>query len=291
MLLVPSLKPNRLRGVCAAGRGRGGLAEAQLRPADRDRAEADPGQVADRVHGDLRIVRAGLHAQVAAAAAGSSLSPGKCGRSASAAGRRSAARSGPGRPARTATGRSRRSASAGTAAARAPRRCRPAGPRRAAGRAARRPRGPAVIRRRPRVQSLQQPDQFGAVVGRHVERGEVQPVLHRRWRCRLVAPWKATAAPAGGGRRRRRPSGAATRRPRPPAAAAPSASPAPPQPSSERRRRARRPLPSAAASSASSRPVTHDGGGELGQRLGERVRPRRTAPCAASAPTVSYGDA
>ena len=49
-------------------RGRGGrrAAEAELRPAHRDRAEADAGQVADRVHGDLRVVGAGLHAQVAA---------------------------------------------------------------------------------------------------------------------------------------------------------------------------------------------------------------------------------
>lgn len=49
-------------------RRRGRLAEAQLRPADGDLAEADPGQIADRVHRDLRIVGACLHTQIAAAA-------------------------------------------------------------------------------------------------------------------------------------------------------------------------------------------------------------------------------
>ena len=48
-------------------RGRRGRrpAEAELRPAHGDRAEADPGQVADRVHRDLRVVGAGLDAEVA----------------------------------------------------------------------------------------------------------------------------------------------------------------------------------------------------------------------------------
>ncbi len=40
----------------------------ELGPAHRDRAEADPGQVADGVHRDLRVVGAGLDAQVAVGA-------------------------------------------------------------------------------------------------------------------------------------------------------------------------------------------------------------------------------
>ena len=52
------------------GRGRRRAAEAELGPAHRDGAEADPGEVADRVHRDLRVVGAGLDAQVAVAAVG-----------------------------------------------------------------------------------------------------------------------------------------------------------------------------------------------------------------------------
>ena len=67
---------------------RRGAAEAELRPAHDDRAAADPGQVADRVEGDLGIVGAGLHAEVAAAfAARSSSSAGSGGIGCSAAGR------------------------------------------------------------------------------------------------------------------------------------------------------------------------------------------------------------
>ncbi len=50
------------------GRGGGGAAEPQLRPAHRHRAEPDPRQVADRVHGHLGVVGAGLDAQVPVAA-------------------------------------------------------------------------------------------------------------------------------------------------------------------------------------------------------------------------------
>ena len=70
MLLVPSLNPNRFRGVACSRRGRRGAAEAQLRILHRDGAEADPGQVAHRVHRDLRVVGARLDADVAAAAGG-----------------------------------------------------------------------------------------------------------------------------------------------------------------------------------------------------------------------------
>lgn len=55
------------RGL-GVGRRRRRLAEAQLGPADRGAAHADPGEVADGVHRDLRVVRARLDAQVAAAA-------------------------------------------------------------------------------------------------------------------------------------------------------------------------------------------------------------------------------
>ena len=49
-------------------RGRGGrrTTEAELRPAHRHGAEPDAGKVADRMHGDLRVLRAGLHAEVSA---------------------------------------------------------------------------------------------------------------------------------------------------------------------------------------------------------------------------------
>ena len=66
-LLVPSLKPIRLRGVSWRAAGRRGAAEAELRPAHDDGAAADPREVAHGVEGDLRVVGAGLHAEVAAA--------------------------------------------------------------------------------------------------------------------------------------------------------------------------------------------------------------------------------
>ncbi len=65
-LAVPSLKPKRLRGGGLVPGGRRGTAEAELRPADAHHAHADPGQVADRVHRHLRVVGAGLDAEVAA---------------------------------------------------------------------------------------------------------------------------------------------------------------------------------------------------------------------------------
>ncbi len=55
------------RGLLARRRRRR-AAEAELRPAHGDGAEADAREVADRVDGDLRVVGAGLHAQVAAGA-------------------------------------------------------------------------------------------------------------------------------------------------------------------------------------------------------------------------------
>ena len=65
---MPSLNPNRFRGV-------DWLVEVDdVRPKPScdqrtaARAEADPGQVADRVHGHLRVVGAGLDAEVAVGA-------------------------------------------------------------------------------------------------------------------------------------------------------------------------------------------------------------------------------
>ncbi len=53
-------------GDLGGGRRRG-PAEAQLRPAQDDGPAADPGQVANRVEGDLRVVGARLDAQIAVA--------------------------------------------------------------------------------------------------------------------------------------------------------------------------------------------------------------------------------
>ena len=67
-LAVPSLKPNMLRGVTWRLRRRRRAAEAELAPPHRDHAEADPHQVAHRVHRHLGVVRAGLDDDVAARA-------------------------------------------------------------------------------------------------------------------------------------------------------------------------------------------------------------------------------
>ena len=62
------LEPEQVARGRLRARRRRRAAEAELRPADRDPAEADADQVADGVHGDLRVVRAGLDADVAVAA-------------------------------------------------------------------------------------------------------------------------------------------------------------------------------------------------------------------------------
>ena len=67
---MPSLKPKRLRGVACDRGGRGGPAEPELAEADGGDAVREPREVADGVHGDLRVVGAGLDAQVAVAAGG-----------------------------------------------------------------------------------------------------------------------------------------------------------------------------------------------------------------------------
>jgi hypothetical protein len=55
--------------------GRRGAAEAQLRPAHHRDAARDAREVADGVEGDLRVVRARLHADVAAGEVGIELVP------------------------------------------------------------------------------------------------------------------------------------------------------------------------------------------------------------------------
>ena len=62
------LEPEQVARRGLRGRRGRGPAEAELRPAHARGAEGDPGEVADRVHRDLRVVGAGLDAQVAVAA-------------------------------------------------------------------------------------------------------------------------------------------------------------------------------------------------------------------------------
>ena len=66
MFAVPSLKPNRLRGVACDVE----VDEVRPKPSCDQRmrgaTERDAAQVADRVDGDLRVVGAGLDAEVAA---------------------------------------------------------------------------------------------------------------------------------------------------------------------------------------------------------------------------------
>ena len=62
------LEPHHVAGRGLLHRGRAGAPEPQLRVTDRRGAAGDAGQVADGVHGDLRVIGAGLDTQVAAAA-------------------------------------------------------------------------------------------------------------------------------------------------------------------------------------------------------------------------------
>ena len=76
-LFVPSLKPNRLRGVAWPVL----VDDVRPKPSCDQRTlttpGAEPDQVADGVHGDLRVVGAGLDAQVAAADRGVELVAGE----------------------------------------------------------------------------------------------------------------------------------------------------------------------------------------------------------------------
>ena len=189
MLAVPSLKPKRLRGVDCDGRRGGGAAEAELRPAHRDRAEADPGQVADRVHGDLRVVRAGLDAEVAVRL----LRVEHVGREVRQRAQRLRLPVGEAEAVLAVlVAEERRTEAEGDrqparVAARSPRRCRPAAgwsaPRSAPISPADRPARHPVGRLGP---GRQQRDQLGPRAGGDVERREVQPVLGRRGDAGLV---------------------------------------------------------------------------------------------------------
>lgn len=162
-----------LRGLCVGCR-RGRLAEAQLRPADGGAAHADPGQVADGVHRHLRVVRAGLDAQVAAAAGRVEVVAGEPGQVDERVGP-------PVLQAEPALGEQRgaeadRQRQPGRLEAQRLARV----VRRGLGQAAVRPVADRVTGRHPLGGPgplLEQLDEFGPVLRRHVERGEVQPVL------------------------------------------------------------------------------------------------------------------
>jgi len=61
------LEPEQVARRRLRRRRRAGATEAELRPAQRGEAEGDAGEVADGVDGDLRVVGAGLDAEVTAA--------------------------------------------------------------------------------------------------------------------------------------------------------------------------------------------------------------------------------
>ena len=259
MLAVPSLKPNRLRGVDLAARRRRGAPEARAGPPHGDDAEADPDQVAHRVHGDLRVVGAGLDAEVAAAAApGRGRRRGSAGRSRSAAGRRSA------RPNRSSNSVGPKPDGQGEVARReverlagvVRRRLRGPPPTAPPGRPRRRP---SSARRRA-VQPVSSRRSSAAVVGDDVERDEVQPVLRRRDDAGLVRTRRTATTPSSRGRRQ--PS-AGTRLVRRAATAY-----------ADRRRPRRRAAPGAAGEdrpAGGPRSSLGDDAGDLADRLGERV--------------------
>ena len=65
---MPSLKPNRLRGVACVAAGRWVRPKPSWDQRIAAVPKAEPGQVADGVHGDLGVVGARLHAEVTVAA-------------------------------------------------------------------------------------------------------------------------------------------------------------------------------------------------------------------------------
>ncbi len=202
---VPSLKPNRLRGVDCDVEVVDVRPKPELRPADRDRAEADPGQVADRVHGHLRVLRR---------------RPARTGRRPSGPGRGCRRGSAAGPSGRRAVGRRGR-ASRRTPGPKPNVIVSPAGgspiasPVSSGGRSAAPsvgPTGPApwpcIIRSAASVQAFSSGDDLLARVGGQVERREVQPVLRRgddaglvgaaeRVRTRLPVPDRRPGRPVG----------------------------------------------------------------------------------------------
>ena len=269
---MPSLKPNRLRGVACARRGRRRAAEPELRPAHRDDAEADPDQVAHGVHRDLRVVGAGLDARGRRpSSAGSSWSPRNAGRSRSAGGplRR-----------RGRTGRRRsdgpnadRERERRTRAGRAPRRC----PRRRRP-GCRRPRrpgaasAPAVIRSAARGPALQQVD---AAAARSVVVRSSAAKCSRSWAGVMIPAWCCPRNGTTPVRRARAGCEPLTAKP----AATPTPATAAPTPAapSSRRRDTRRGAGSSGSATGRSVTVTmptrsrrHDAR-DLADRLGQRV--------------------
>ena len=273
---MPSLKPNRLRGVAWARTVDDVRPKPSCDQRTRHHAEADPGQVADGVHGDLRVVGAGLDAQVAAGCAGSSASPGKRGRSAARPGARAARPNRSCRRVGTASGRSRRSASGRTAG-------RPSASPVSSGGASGRPptradRAGLLARRHP-----PRPRRSSPAAARPA-RPASSVVTSKATKCSRscggvtmpawCAPWKGDRDRRRGRvRGRRRPSSSERRgRRRPPPTAAAPAAPQAEQPPAASH--------AAVAHGACRRPTSSAmPRGDLADRLGQRVDRVATAPC------------
>ena len=261
MLAVPSLNPKRFRGVAWLGRGRRGAAVAELRPAHRRGAEPDAGEVADRVHGDLRVVGAGLHAQVAVAARGVEVVGREVRQRLSAAGRRSASpnRSLPSAFSKRVGPEAEGDREPGRRGARSPRRCRRRAVVGARAPVGRRPAGPPSSALRPRsTAGAAAPGRRGtAVVTSNAAK------CSRSWAGVTMPAWCATVERVRRGHPRRaaRPPG---RRAKPPIPAPTPRAPTPAAPSRRRResgpRRTRRPV--LRGRHSVSAPVIFDSGSE-----------------------------
>ena len=211
-VLEPEQVPGRGLG-CRRGRG---PTEAELRPTHARAAKGGPGEVADRVHGDLRIVGARLDEQVAVAAARVELVAREVGE--------------PDEAGREPLGQAE-SVGGGTTDALGSHEQRPSEPdrdresgrrqvERLAGVVGRRVAGaaggpersgcqPCRETGRHRRPPAEQVDQLGARRRRQVERGRVHAVLRGRHDPGLVCPGERVRPAAGGGRVRSRGRGGA----------------------------------------------------------------------------------
>ena len=280
MLRVPSLNPNRLRGVVWVTL----VLDVRPKPSCDHRSDTVPKPIRARLrtawNADLGVVGAGLHAQVAPAAGGVEPVAGEVGESRERG--RSARREsesvgavGIGEQRRSEPERDRECARVeperftGVAPAG---RGRPRRPRRRRWR-----RGPGSSAAAASVQAAEQPRQLVAVVGDHVERGEVQVVLGGGDDAGLVRPVER--------------HGAAVRRTRPTSSEPPNRRTAAPTRAPARRRRTAAEQQAAAADAARrgrlDRGSQHDRRGQVGQRLAERVRRRRTSCLTSSAVSSS----
>ena len=212
-------------------------AEAELHPAHLDQPAPDAQQVAHGVEGDLRVVGAGLDAQVAAAAGGIELVAGQRPERPQARGRlRDAAPCGPPRPSRTRRADADGDRQPRRPAARRPRRCR------RADLGLRRRRRPSAARRSSAAPPPSTCAAAPAGRARRRRRGRRRAKTSRA--CAGVAtpawwtPWKGTVSRGGAARRPRRRS----RRPRSPRRRRPRA----------RRPRRRRAAPAGASARAGS---------------------------------------